>query len=61
MKTIALLTTLLLTSCVTLVEYEGCLITEERYQEILAYQHKIFDLGIYDDDMSMSVKNPYEE
>lgn len=58
---ITLLLTLLLTSCATLVEYEGCLITKERYQEILAYQHKIFDLGEYDDDMSMSVRNPNDE
>lgn len=61
MKTTLLITVLLLTSCTTLVTYEGCLITQERYQEITAYQHKIFDLGEYDQDMSMSVKNPNEE
>ena len=46
---------LALTSCTTLVQYEGVWITTAEKAKIEAYQHRVFDLGIYDDDLSMSV------
>jgi len=64
MKKILLITgvALLLTSCESLgmVEYEGVWISKAEKARIVERQHRIFDLGIYDDDndMSMSVQRP---
>jgi hypothetical protein len=43
-----------------MVEYEGDWISKAEKARIVEMQHRIFDLGIYDDDndMSMSVKDP---
>lgn len=45
----------ILNGCTTLVQYEGVWITPAEKAKIEAYQHRVFDLGIYDDDLSMSV------
>ena len=52
----------LLTSCASMgwVEYEGDWISGDRYKEIVAQQHKVFDDHDYSDggDMKMSIKKP---